>query len=581
MSLTAMRVRVQFSRRIVKVTLVSSRFRTALSLPRREYERKQLVRSCIFLKLSLSYLLSVVFPQHCITAQSQQEQKMFVVFALRAAIAVVNTCAAIKKAITVAGHGKSKTHSAPVDTKHFIQGQQVHDTTADITTVGALKAAVAHQLQLTIPRNHQLLFTQHAHNTPSAAVPTKTHRTAFYAQVERITCAGLVRQHTVLHLHIPEDLLEGFCVEVRTQNELKLFIPGFEQIQMEKWDVEFKPLDPHQEPIYWKKFILVVDYRFLYDNRLPISGSSECLFQGELFPSGPHEEPENLKRRRRPPPRFIQLPPSDFNISVPTEALPVIPKIITDDVGILEERVAFYKNREENGQPELHQGEDFPDAPDYCSHHLFQAAYNWNLCHQAYERDPDGLMKWFEENPEKEEQSNEWRRGAEKFRKEYPADFEKCFTGSIESDEEFAARMAAELEVSRPPSPLTELSLPSPTLSFPSSSFEKDSEVTPDDRRWSSDTGYTSSWGFDIDADGVTSDEAVIHAKISRRRWSDNPGGNNYLAHDSCTFIVDYAHKKMAEIFQSQGYLGYDELEARFGAFGYDQRLYGPLPQRE
>lgn len=123
MSLTTMRVCTQFSKRIVKVTLVSSRFRTALSLTRREYERKQLVRSCIFLKLSLSYLLSVVFLQHCITAQPQQEHKMFLTFALRAAIAVVNTCAAIKKAITVAGHENSKTHSAPVNTKHFIQGQ--------------------------------------------------------------------------------------------------------------------------------------------------------------------------------------------------------------------------------------------------------------------------------------------------------------------------------------------------------------------------------------------------------------------------------------------------------------------------
>ncbi|KAF3050335.1 hypothetical protein E8E11_005642 [Didymella keratinophila] len=59
------------------------------------------------------------------------------------------------------------------------------------------------------------------------------------------------------------------------------------------------------------------------------------------------------------------------------------------------------------------------------------------------------------------------------------------------------------------------------------------------------------------------------------------PGGNNYIAHEDCTFIVDYAHKRIGEIFQSQGYIGYDELEARFGAFGYDERLYGPLPQRE
>ena len=59
---------------------------------------------------------------------------------------------------------------------------------------------------------------------------------------------------------------------------------------------------------------------------------------------------------------------------------------------------------------------------------------------------------------------------------------------------------------------------------------------------------------------------------LSQRRWPDAPA---YLAHESCTPIIDYAYRKMSEIYQSQG-MGYDEAEARFGVFGHDQRVYGP-----
>ena len=134
--------------------------------------------------------------------------------------------------------------------------------------------------------------------------------------------------------------------------------------------------------------------------------------------------------------------------------------------------------------------------------------------------------------------------------------------------------MTEKSELKRPLSPLL---LPSPALSFSSLSFDLDSSVTPDDRSLSSYHNYCPQLGFDIDADSVLADEAVIHAKISHRRWS----ADNYLAHEDCTFIVDWAHKKMDEIFQSQGYFGYDALKERFGAFGYDQRLYGPVPRRE
>ena len=73
----------------------------------------------------------------------------------------------------------------------MLQVQQVRDTTADITTVGALKAAVAHQVRHTTPRSHQLLLTQHAHDAPSAAVATKSYILAFYAYIERTVCDGL------------------------------------------------------------------------------------------------------------------------------------------------------------------------------------------------------------------------------------------------------------------------------------------------------------------------------------------------------------------------------------------------------
>ena len=142
----------------------------------------------------------------------------------------------------------------------------MRDWTAGITTVDALKAAVACQFQHNTPHSHQLLLAQQAHNAPSAAVAIKSHRAAFYAQFERIVCAGLVRQHAALHLNIPEDLLEGFCVDVRMLDKFKLFTLGFEQMQMERWGGGIKGLDLHEEPIYWQKFHLIVEYRFLYDN---------------------------------------------------------------------------------------------------------------------------------------------------------------------------------------------------------------------------------------------------------------------------------------------------------------------------
>ncbi|KAF3044426.1 hypothetical protein E8E12_010542 [Didymella heteroderae] len=297
---------------------------------------------------------------------------MFFILALRAAIAVVDTCAPMKNALTAAGNSCPKVRPELEDTKHSIKSS---------------KCATGRP----------------AHNAPSAAVAIKSHRAAFYAQFERIVCAGLVRQHAALHLNIPEDLLEGFCVDVRMLDKFKLFTLGFEQMQMERW------------------------------------------------------------------------------------------------------------------------------------------AYKW---------DSHGLMKWFEKHPEKKEQSIEWRQDAEQSRENCPEDFENYFHGSLDFNETAAEAIAAESEPSRPPSPSSELFLPSPVLSFSSSPFESGPKVVSCDRHSSNDSGYSSGLDFDIDADGVTKDDAVVHAAISRhRRWSDCPGVNDFLAHESCTFIVDYAANKMAKVY--------------------------------
>lgn len=137
-----------------------------------------------------------------------------------------------------------------------------------------------------------------------------------------------------------------------------------------------------------------------------------------------------------------------------------------------------------------------------------------------------------------EEQSKQWHRGAEKFRKHYPADYEKCFAGSVMSDEELAARMAAEKEFSHPPEPLSLFFLPSSALSFSSLSCDLDSAITPDDHPQSNNSSYCPQLGFDIDADGILADEVIMHFNISRRRWS----ADDYIAHDGCTLITDYAH---------------------------------------
>ena len=172
-------------------------------------------------------------------------------------------------------------------------------------------------------------------------------------------------------------------MDFRTLDNLLLFIPGFEHLQIKKRGWKVSPLDPHQEePIYWPSFHWIVNIRFLHKNKLRILKFEKSLVGRKIFPSGPHEEPENLKRRRSTQPRFIQLPPSGFNMSVPIEALPVIPKIIHDEVDILEGKIAFYADCEANGKPELHQGEDYLEALDCLSHHLLQAAFDRNQCHQ-------------------------------------------------------------------------------------------------------------------------------------------------------------------------------------------------------
>lgn len=249
--------------------------------------------------------------------------------------------------------------------------------------------------------------------------------------------------------------------------------------------------------------------------------------------------------------------------------LPVVPRVIGDEGAVLRERIKFSEGRRERGV-------DYPDAPDYGSQFLFQKAWSWEKCREWYERDPEGFMGWMGKEPGRKEELAEWHRCAGEFKGMYPEEFEKRFKGSVYASDA-VVMPEAEAGSSCTASPESEdgFFLPSPALSFPSTSSAS-GNVTPKGYRCPSDTDYSSIWAVDIGAAGVAADGAVVHAVASQRRWTDGPCGNTYLAHESCTPIFDYAHKKMAEIYQSQG-MGYDEAEARFGVFGYDQRLYGPV----
>lgn len=225
---------------------------------------------------------------------------MIFILATRALILLANAGAAVKNAVTTLTDS-SKARSTCIVLKHSSQKQHT------ITTIGALREAVLRQLRNTHSRSHQLLLTKHAHNAPPPHATRKDYQAAFYKIVQDIVCAGLVRQHAILHLNLPEDLIAGFVVDFRVLMHVGIFIPGFEQFQME----DLTPAGPYEEPIYCKRFRLAVDFRVLQGAGILSPGFEKCQLLEDFAPPGPHEEPLYVKpfaRANRP--RHIDFAPA-------------------------------------------------------------------------------------------------------------------------------------------------------------------------------------------------------------------------------------------------------------------------------
>ena len=499
---------------------------------------------------------------------------MFFILALRAVLLLVNAFAAIKVVLT-APTASRKARSKLIDPKRFIQIQQVRCNTL---TVGALKEAVLLQLHHTNPRSQQLLLTQSAHDAPSALAALRRYQAAFYADSQRVVCVGLVHQHAILHLHVPEDLLAGVGVDFRTLQKCGILIPGSEKYQLKE---DITPPAPHEEPIYFKRFRLEIDIRVLFEANILIPGFEQCKLGEGIAPLGPHEESCNLKLRHAKAPRHIEFAP----IEPSTEVLKEFQQAVWQPIGgiDLRERIAFYKNRVANGASHLHQQEDVPEGPDYVTHHMFTKAYQWKKVNQEHERDSQGVEEWLDCNPQELEKVLSLRSVAEEYRSEYPEDFERFFPGSLDfldtSDNEEVAVEAALPLSSNPTSPS-----PSPALTFYSLSPALTSKLVPRHRRFSTDSGYLS--GDDLEADGVLNDPATIYVVVTRKRWSDHLETNDMLAHEACVTFEEFIAKKATAISQSPPHLAwsataeYGALEA-LGPLGYDQRLYGELSQSE
>jgi hypothetical protein len=96
-------------------------------------------------------------------------------------------------------------------------------------SVSNLRAEILYHLHHISPCSRQRLLTDYVHNPPSAGLST----------------SGLRRQHAILHLHIPDDLLADLDVSDRRLMLLGLVIPGRERRILGR---PITPPDPPEEP---------------------------------------------------------------------------------------------------------------------------------------------------------------------------------------------------------------------------------------------------------------------------------------------------------------------------------------------
>jgi hypothetical protein len=498
---------------------------------------------------------------------------MFFLIVLRALILFINACAAVNDILTPAPIDyEARATSDSVD-----KVEKAHCT---ITTVNALKEAFVRQLQSKTPRSHQLRLTQSAYEASSTIFVQKLHQDDVDSTAQRNLCAGFVHQHCILHLQIPETLLEGVLINFRLLQKAGILLPGWEELQL---GGEIKPLDPHEEPVYFRRFRLTVDFRILNEAGILIPGFEKFQIGGEIAPPGPHEEPMYGKARRLRAPRHINFAPSGTYVPVEFQHLSQQP-IVWEPVGTvdLQAKIAFYQELINNGDSYVHDEEDVPEGPNYFEHHEFQEAYNFSVWSQTYKRNPEAMEEHLDQNPEDKQRVQQAQAVAYQYWPLHPEDFDKYFPQASAS----ITSWGSEVNTLESPSLLSsnlwsrQVSL---NPSYSSSSFSSDENLTVSTRRSSNDTVHSSE-----EEAAIWNDPAIVCAPIYRHRtpkyWSDIPGDGNFLAHECCISLEEFSAKKMAMAITTSGAwsatAGYDAWET-YGPAGYGQRLYSDFAQPE
>jgi hypothetical protein len=237
-----------------------------------------------------------------------------------------------------------------------------------------LRAEILYHLHHISPCSRQHLLADFAHNSPSAGLSTSSLR----------------RQHTILHLHIPDDLLDDLDISDLRFLQLGIVVPGWEN----------------------------------------------SILGRPITPPDPHEEPCNkVWRVRAKPPQRIELPPAEE----PSDALWCRFHNARWDSMNAEEirrRIAYCQSRVNSGEAalvhQLHRQNDAPNAPDYVSHHFFGQTYQLASFQAAYRRDPVGVMQMLQREPEMGMRLGQWRGAAMRWRNLCPEMFEECFGDVVE-----------------------------------------------------------------------------------------------------------------------------------------------------
>jgi hypothetical protein len=237
-----------------------------------------------------------------------------------------------------------------------------------------IRAEILYHLHYISPCSRQHLLTDYAHNSPSAGLSTSSLR----------------RQHTILHLHIPGDLLADLDISDLSLIRLGIVIPGWEN------NILGRPITP---------------------------------------PDPPEEPCNKVWRVRAKPPQRIELPPAE-DPSDSTWCRFHDARWDSMNAEEIRRRIAYYQSRVDSGEAalvhQLHRQSDAPDAPDYVSHHFFGQTYNLASFQAAYRRDPWGVMQMLQREPEMGRRLGQWRGAAVRWRDLCPELFEECFGGVLE-----------------------------------------------------------------------------------------------------------------------------------------------------